>query len=283
MQQPVYFDPNPTPPFESNPASKADGEMDDKHKDRASKLEELERAYPGTPSKSRTLDGYMHEFIDERDLNFRNGDQVVSRFVERIRCDTWRSMRPSQQLTIAAKEPAEEGIGARRRKRRNSSGTIAPAASGTIYDKTESRDFKTHGSELLKTAEPAVEVAEDTWERTATPSQLENQNPTPRRRSRRVLVSRIWQHFRNMLAGHVRSELKQLPPLTVKGLKERIAEPQDQMKKNEDEPLDSDDDEETDPEPKDKRIRQQILTVPELWILAVGGKFQHWQHGVIID
>ncbi|KAK4140725.1 uncharacterized protein C8A04DRAFT_31702 [Dichotomopilus funicola] len=80
IQQPVCFNPGLLPP-DSNPASKVDGKMDSQQREQVSRLENLETVYPETVNKCRTLDRYIHESITGLDLNSRNGNQVVSRFV----------------------------------------------------------------------------------------------------------------------------------------------------------------------------------------------------------
>lgn len=47
----------------------------------------------------RSLDEYFHESIDDIDVNLRNGDQVISRFIarKRIEWEKVRSRRSSQQ------------------------------------------------------------------------------------------------------------------------------------------------------------------------------------------
>ncbi|KAK3899739.1 hypothetical protein C8A05DRAFT_36634 [Staphylotrichum tortipilum] len=209
MQQPVYFDPNPDPPPVTRPASKADTEMDANQKARVDKLDALAAAYPDTLNKCRTLDGYIHEFIDEVDLNFRNGDQVVSRYVERTGSDTWKSKRlpgiPEPVLERVKEEPR-----ARRRKRRIS---VTTAANGD----------DNHGSRNLK---PSVS---------------------------------------DVVTGRARTELSQLASKREHSLVPDFPKGKDEYAKV----LDSDDDQDNDPDPVQKCVRQQILTVPQIWLWAV--------------
>ena len=262
IQQPVYFNPNPTPPFSSTPASKPDNEMDAQQKARVSKLEGLAQAYTETLNKCRTLDGYVHEFIDETDMNFRNGDQVVSRFVERIRCPTWRHKRPSGQLVPAVEEPAK-GAGVRRRARRNSIGT-------RYYGKPDTRLFKASNSGTPNVFDYLVAEAETPGKKStsATPSQLESQNHAASGpRLTQGFVSRIWQDLRNSWAGHVLPKPGQVAPT-----KEHLVDTRIQKESKDDESIDSDNDRVNELKLDDKRVLQQILTVPQIWLWAVEGQ-----------
>lgn len=261
MQQPVYFKPGRVSP-KSSPASKPDGDMDSAEKEHASRLEILEQAYPETVSKC-TLDGYIHEFIDELDLNFRNGDQVVSRFIERMNHDKSRHKQPlGQQVSVAEERSAVAG-GTRRRKRRNSSGTLGRRESN--------RNFEASASAIVKagTMPATVVTAEFAWEKRPTLSQLESQNDGSQTSSPGAL-STIWQYARKMLKRHTRLETRQFAPRRqdTGNVDVQTGEDQDAI----DGSVDSDDDQTDKPGPAQKGVRQQILTVPQIWLWAVEGK-----------
>ena len=265
MQQPVYFDPNPNPPPITHPASKPDAEMDENQKERVGKLEALAVAYPDALNKCRTLDGYIHEFIDEADLNFRNGDQVVSRFVERIRCDTWKSKRfPGKPELVP--ETLKEQPRTRRRRRRIS---VSAGAGANGDDLHASRTLKASVPDVVRVAaHPAIAVAmgEAILDKKVTPSQLESQD-----RSRPASVragpaspTRMLERAKTWLPSRVRTETSQLAPK-----REHSFNP-DYAKWTEDaENPDSDGDQDNESEPVEKCVRQQILTVPQIWLWAV--------------
>lgn len=48
-------------------------------------LRDINDSYDGQIDASSSLDGYYHVPIDDADLNLRNGDQVISRFIARWR------------------------------------------------------------------------------------------------------------------------------------------------------------------------------------------------------
>jgi hypothetical protein len=69
------------------------------------RLRELKQAYPEALNRCRTLDEYIHESIDELNVNFRNGDQVVSHFIERSRRATRSAFRLAVELETADEPP----------------------------------------------------------------------------------------------------------------------------------------------------------------------------------
>ncbi|KAK4038130.1 hypothetical protein C8A01DRAFT_17749 [Parachaetomium inaequale] len=244
VQQPVYFNPGLVPP-ESSPASKPDGESDNKHSEQISRLEVLEKAYPETVNKCRTLDGYIHEFMEALDLNFRNGDQVVSRFIKRDRYDMSRYNSPSEQripTPVTKEKTTAPETGVRKRKGRNSNGTLGPPGSGKNDDRT--------------------------WEKSVTPAQLESQHGERRELSwSRAQLSRILQHAENLLKGNVWSGVEQ--PLSRKEPAPNIDDGWQLGNLDDVESVDSDGDKDHKAEPKGKFIPQQILTVPQIWLWAV--------------
>ncbi|KAK4118259.1 hypothetical protein N657DRAFT_404318 [Parathielavia appendiculata] len=86
MQQPAYSDPRRV---YSGPksVSRADERINNDERDSMLRLRRLKQAYPETVNRSRTLDEYLHEFIDRDEPDFRNGERVVSRYLEGIRPD----------------------------------------------------------------------------------------------------------------------------------------------------------------------------------------------------
>lgn len=56
-----------------------------------------------------SLDKYFHESIDEHDLNVRNGDQVISRFIARRRVEKEQNTEHAPKVTPAANSSAPSG------------------------------------------------------------------------------------------------------------------------------------------------------------------------------
>ncbi len=130
-----------------------------------------------------------------------------------------------------------------------------------------SKNFKTSvGDVVAVVANPAIAVAmsEATWDKKVpTPSQLESQN-----RSRPASIrapgspTNILQRATTWLPQRMRTERSQLSPR-----REQSSAMPDSAKLKEDVgPVDSDDDESNESEPVHKCPRQQILTVPQIWL-----------------
>lgn len=77
-------------------------------------------------------------------------------------------------------------------------------------------------------------------------------------------VFKIWKHIQNLMGGHFRSEIRHLSPR-----KGNLVHLENTKEKGDNDSLHSDDDQTNEPEPD---IRQQIITVPQLWLWVVEGK-----------
>jgi hypothetical protein len=266
MQQPIYFAPNRSQVLSGpSPVSLADdpGETDTKQADHALRLRELKQAYPEAVNRCRTLDEYIHESIDEPNANFRNGDQVVSHYIERIRRDTrtqaTQDHRDEEPLGTASAEGRQTG--------REDNGAVDADKDGKGEEILFRGDFGAPFRGAVKAdtegSEPHTGGAEKARKENITPSRLESQT---------VGHESVLRHIQHIIKG--RSERRQHAPRTEHPSHYADDDIDDQDDEDGQKSEASDDVEEIEPEPVVKSIRQQILTVPQLWLWVVGGKIR---------
>lgn len=234
-------------------------------------MEALEEVYPSTHF-ARTLDESFHEILDERDLNDRNGDQVLSRYLARFRV-LWEDERPGKD-TLAVKEVHGDQVGQGRclgkdgveecsnDETTNQEVTEDSSLQGDIHGRVGA------GSISLGVTEKGKHVAR-------TPSELENQRePTEVARE-----STLWgRHLPSVLAGRA-SGKPDLSDSLAKGAStgrspseaeenhESLEDDDDKASTRDQDSEESEDEDDS----QDKTPRQQILVVPQLWLWKVGG------------
>jgi hypothetical protein len=264
MQQPVYFSPSRTQVLSGpSPVSLADdpGETDSKQAEHALRLKELKQAYTEAVNRCRTLDEYIHESIDEVNVNFRNGDQVVSHYIERIRDGTRPGSTSSRSDGASGTAPGHGGqaIG-------KDNAALEAGNDGKIKDAPVS---ETIAPNVEKSKSP-TRRAERMWKENATPSRLESQTPSGDHEGLiDGLLPQTWRQIQRIKKS--RSEERRLSPRTERPSHSDEAEIDDEEEDGQ-KSVASDDIGETEPELAVKCIRQQILAVPQLWLWAVGGK-----------
>ena len=239
LQQPAYYNPPdviPTTPGKPTPASLKDQPAEEELRAHIAKLQELREAYPDAVEKSRTLDGYIHPFMDETNLQFRNGDQVVCRFIERDR-RTYTEKLKKQVRAMKADKAS------------NSSRTFSSYGSNsTIKQVVEDPNG-------VKTT---VRFAAGEVNTPITPGQLESQTwPVTQRlswSSWHLKLRRSWSDLEEFFSklrrrdGDSESEVDQTGEETIEKEIRVLA--------------------------NGKTVRQQILTVPQLWLWRVEGKYK---------
>jgi hypothetical protein len=205
-----------------------------------------------TLNKCRSLDEYNHEFIEDNDLRFRNGDQVVSYFIERIRRDTSQAEQPSAQAQLVHPRQNIASDGLRRRIISRSLGYLKPKSSNrtVFFGPSESA-----GNLVERKAEAEWEKS-----RTVTPSQLESQNDTSRAMAYRAFLAH-WQPLLALMNG---------TPASTGDISGADEKDNSHVKNNITSP-DPNDDQVKEQEPQECLL-QQILTVPQLWLWAVDGR-----------
>ena len=117
----------------------------------------------------------------------------------------------------------------------------------------------------------AIVTAELAWEKRATPSQLESQNDDGSQGSSHGALSRTRQYARNIFKSYIRSATGQFTLRKQDTASLGVQTVDDDDDDETDDSAGSDDDRTDEPEPAHKVVRQQILTVPQIWLWAVEG------------
>lgn len=230
-------------------------------------MEDLEKAYRSIHF-ARTLDDSFHEILDKRDLNERNGDQVVSRYLARLRAK-WEDEYTSQD-TRTLKHIHADHVGLKKSQHED----VAEEGEG---DNTMGEEDDSPQNDPLQMTAARIGqddsfsgAAEETSHVAKTPSELESQQE-PTKTDRK---STVWIYMRDL---PVLTRTRAKKPHSNNSLDTSGYASLDRGEAQEDDDRMSDGDEiskdsEGEEDTQDPTPRQQILVVPQLWLWKIEGE-----------